>query len=109
MADTLKCLGQLAAAATTSEALYTAPNLSQVTTSTLVVCNRTASSKSFRVSIHVAGAGADDKQYLFYDTPIGGNSTLTATLGLTLAQADVIKTYASAAGLSFNLFGVETS
>ena len=109
MADSLKVLGQLAAAATAEETLYTAPNLSQVTVSTLVVCNRTASPLTFRVSVHVAGASIDNKQYLFYDTSLAGNSTLTATLGITLAQSDVVKTYASATGLTFNLFGVETS
>ena len=109
MADVLKILGQLDAAATTPETLYTAPNLSQVTTSTLVVCNRTAATITFRVSVRASGAGADDMQYLFYDAPLAGNSTLTAVIGMTLAQGDAVWTYASATGLSFNLFGVETS
>lgn len=109
MADILKVLGQLDAAATTTETLYTVPDVTQTTTSTLAVCNRTAVSKTFRVSVHVAGAGADDKQFIFYDTQIAGNSTLTAVIGMTLHQTDVVKTYASATGLSFNLFGVETS
>jgi len=108
MADVLKCLGQVAAAATTAETLYTAPNLTQTTTSTLVVCNRTSGTLTFRVSVRVAGASAELKQYLFYDTPLGANSTLTATIGMTLAQSDVVTTYASASGLSFSLFGVET-
>ena len=108
MSDIIKVLGQIAAAATTAETLYTAPNLSQVTCSTLVICNRTSGSLTFRVSIRVAGAGANDKQYIFYDTPLGANSTLTLTIGMTLAQTDVVTTYASATGLSFNLFGVET-
>jgi len=30
-------------------------------------------------------------------------------LGLTLNQSDVVKVYASNTGLSFNMFGVETS
>ena len=107
--DTLKVLGQLAAAATTIEVLYTAPTDVLVTTSTLVVANRTASSITFRVSVHVAGAAADDSQFIFYDVPISGNTTVSVTIGMTLASTDVVKTYASAAGLSFNLFGIETS
>ncbi len=106
--DKLKVLGQIAAGAATAEALYTVPSLAQTTTSSLVVCNRTAGELTFRVSVHVAGAGADDKQYLFYDAPLAANSTLTAVLGLTLVETDVVKTYASATGLSFSLFGVET-
>lgn len=109
MSDVLKVLGQLDAAATTAQDLYTAPNLAQVTCSTLVVCNRTAGGLTFRVSIRVAGVAANDKQYLFYDTAIAANTTLTVTIGMTLAQTDVVTTYASATGLSFSLFGVETS
>lgn len=108
MADILKVLGQLAAAAATEEDLYAAPNLAQVTTSTLVICNRTSSQKSFRVSIAPAAVATADKQYLFFDTVIAGNTTVTVTIGMTLAQKDVVRTYASAAGLSFSLFGVET-
>lgn len=107
--DSLKVLGQLAAAATTSEALYTVPSLAMTTASTLMVANRTAASITFRVSVHVAGAVAADKQYIFYDVPLAANSSLSVTIGLTLAEADVVKTYASASGLSFNLFGVETN
>ena len=109
MADILKILGQLDAAAATPESLYLAPDLSSVTVSTLVVCNQTALPLSFRVSALPAGEIADPAQYLFFDTPLDGNSTLTATLGITLAEGDQIMAYASSTGLSFNLFGVETT
>jgi hypothetical protein len=108
MSDILKVLGQIAAAATTEEVLYTAPDLSQVTCSSLVICNRTGGALTFRVSISVNGAATTTKDYLFYDTTLDANSTITATLGLTLAQGDVVRTYASATGLSFSLFGAET-
>lgn len=109
MADALKVLGQLAAAATTDETLYTVPDVTQTTCSSLVVCNRGSSQLTFRVRVGVAGASADNKQYLFYDTPIDGNSTMTMVIGITLNQTDIVATYASATGLSFTLFGVETS
>lgn len=109
MADVIKVLAQLAAAATTPEDFYTAPDLSQVTCSSLVVCNRTTGALTFRVSVAKAGVVAADAQYLFYDVSLAANSTMTATIGITLAQDDVIRTYASATGLSFNLFGVETT
>ena len=109
MADVIKVLGQLDAALTTTETLYEAPNLAQVTSRTLVVCNRTGAEITFRVSVDVAGAGADNKQFLFFDAPLAANSTLTITIGITLNQADLVRTYASATGLSFNLFGVETT
>jgi len=108
MADILKVLGQLAAAATTEEDLYAVPDQALTTTSTLAICNRTSSTITFRVSVAVSGATTADKDYIFYDAPIGGNTTVTAVLGMTLNQSDVVRTYASATGLSFNLFGVET-
>jgi hypothetical protein len=108
MADIIKVLGQLDAAATTEEDLYPVPNVTVATCSTLVICNRTASSIDFRVSVAPAAAVTSDEQYLFYDAPIAGNTTITVTIGMTLAQLDVVRTYASATGLSFNLFGVET-
>lgn len=107
MADVIKILGQTAANAAT--VLYTVPNLSQTTISSLVVANRTDGALTFRVSVSPAGAATITDDYLFYDVPLDGNSTLTATLGITLAQADVVRTYSSATGVSFNLFGVETS
>ncbi len=109
MSDVIKALGQLEAAATTAETLYTVPNLTQTTTSSLIVCNREASARTFRVSIRVNGATADNKQYIYYDKSVAANDTFSAVLGLTLGQGDVVTVYASATGLSFSLFGVETS
>ena len=107
--DSGKILGQLDAAATTTETLYTVPNETQTVTSSLFVCNRTSSAITFRVTVHVNGAGANNKQYLFYDTSLGGNATMVGVYGMTLGQKDVVKTFAGATGLSFNLFGVESS
>ena len=109
MADEIKVLGQVDAAATTTTVLYTVPNLNQTTVSSLVVCNRTGHQRTFRVSVHVGGATANDKQFLYYDTVMAANTTFSAVLGLTLNQSDVVKVYASSTGLSFNMFGVETS
>ena len=109
MADQLKILGQLDAAATTTEILYTTPSLVLTTVSSLVICNRTAASLTFRVSVHAADSSPDDKQFIFYDTPLAANSTLTTVIGITLSEGDLVKTYASATGMSFNLYGVETS
>ena len=109
MTDVIKVLGQLDPAATTTTTLYTVPDLTQTTVSSLVICNRTGSSITFSVSVHVAGAGADDKQFLFYDQALAANTTQTVVIGICLGQTDVIKVYASAVDVSFNLFGVETS
>jgi hypothetical protein len=105
MGATHKVLGQSAPAATTETTLYTAP--SQAVASSLVVCNRSATPTTFRVTVAVAGAATESKQYLYYDLLIGGNDSFAATLGITLAATDVIRVYAGAATLSFSLYGME--
>jgi len=109
MADAIKILGQLDVSATTITTLYTVPDLTQTTVSSLVVCNRGGSGITFRVSVHVNGAGADDKQFIFYDEALAATTTRTVVIGMCLGQKDVVKVYSSAANVSFNLFGVETS
>ena len=108
MSDIIKELGQLDAAATTQETLYTVPDLTQTTGSSFLACNRTGSAITFRLRINVAGAGDDDKQFLYYGKSVAANTTFTAVIGMCLGQADVMKTYASSANMSFTLFGVET-
>ena len=109
MADVIKVLGQVDTAATTVTTLYTVPSETVTTISSIVAANRTGSAITFRLSVHVAGAGADDKQYLYYDKSVAANDSLTIVIGITLNQTDVLKVYASAVDMSFNVFGVETT
>ena len=109
MSDSLKVLGQLDATATTDEELYTVPDKSQTTVSSLVVCNRSGSGITYRVRIAVAGASVDNKQYIFYDKALGANTTEAHVIGITLNQADVVRVFASSGDVSFSLFGCETT
>jgi len=109
VADSLKVLGQLDPAATTVTVLYTVPDKTQTTVSSVVAANRTGSAITFRLSVHVAGATANDKQYLYYDKSVAANDSLTIVIGITLNQTDVIKVYTSAVDMSFNIFGCETT
>ena len=108
MADDLKVLGQLDPAATTTTVLYTVPDMTQTTISSIVAANRTGSAITFRLSVHVAGAGADDKQFLYFDKSVAANDSLAIVIGITLNQTDVLKVYTSAVDMSFNVFGCET-
>ena len=107
--DIIKVLGQLDGAATTQEVLYTVPNVTQTTTSTLRITNRTTSAITYRVRIKVAGAGDDDKQYIAFDTSLAAVVSDSLILGMTLGEDDVVAVFSSATGLSWTLFGVETS
>ena len=44
-----------------------------------------------------------------YDEDLAATTSRTVVIGLCLGQKDVVKVYSSAANVSFNLFGVETS
>ena len=109
MADNLKVLGQLDPAATTVTTLYTVPDMTQTTVSSIVAANRTGSAITFRLSVHVGGATANDKQYLYYDKSVAANDSLSIVLGMTLNQTDVVKVYTSAVDMSFNVFGCEST
>jgi len=107
VAETRKVLAQLNPSATTLTTLYTVPGATQVVSSTLSVCNQDAAAGTYRVSVAIAGAVDNAKQYVAYDSAINGNQTYTWTIGMTLGATDVVRVYASNANFSFNLFGVE--
>ena len=74
-----------------------------------VVCNRTNATISFRLSLASQGEADSLKQYLFYDTPILPNDTFISGLEIGLATGDVVRAYASVAGVSITLMGAEWS
>jgi uncharacterized membrane protein len=107
MAITYKVLAQSAPSATTNTDIYTVGAGKQTVISTIAVCNRGASTATYRIAIRVAGATIANEDYITYDANVPANDTISLTLGVTLAATDVITVYASNADLSFNLFGTE--
>jgi hypothetical protein len=107
MMDAIKVLGQLSPAATTLTTLYSAP--APAVASSITICNQATSVGTFRVSVRVAGAPDNAKQYIYYDQTLAAKSTFIATIGITLAPNDVVSVYSSSATMSFNLFGTETA
>lgn len=105
MTVTIKVLGQLAAAATTEGDIYTCPTDKDAIVNTITVCNRGASATTFRLSVSVAGGATASKDYLYYDEPLPGNRTFVCTMGVTMAETDVLRGYAGSANVSFNAFG----
>lgn len=107
MANQLRVLGQVAPSAIEPATLYTVPSGATAVISSVVVCNRSAVSTSFRIAIRVSGSSLSDKQYIYYDLPITGNDTFIATIGITLSALDVVTVYTTLATTSFTLFGQE--
>jgi hypothetical protein len=104
---TYKILGSSAPSAVTETALYTVPASTETIISSVVVCNRSSSTATYRIYTAANGAAAANNQYLVYDATITGNQTIALTLGITMDATDVLRVYASTANLSFNAFGSE--
>jgi hypothetical protein len=109
MATAYKVLGQSNPAATTLTTLYTVPSATSTVVSTVTIANITSTSATYRLAVRPAGASIANQHYIVYDANIDGNTTVTLTLGITLATTDVVSVYASSTGLSFNAFGSEIS
>lgn len=107
MATTYKVLGQSAPGATTSTTVYTVPSATETVVSTIAVCNRGATSATYRIAVRPNGATLANEHYIAYDSAITANNTTMITVGITLDAADVVEVYASNTNLSFSLFGSE--
>jgi hypothetical protein len=109
MASTYKVLAQSAPSATTNTDVYTVGSGKSAVISTITVCNRAASSATYRIAIRIAGSTLSNEEYIAYDVVLAANDTTALTIGVTLAATDVITVYASSANLSFNVFGAEVA
>jgi hypothetical protein len=109
MALAYKVLAQSAPSATTATTLYTAGSGVQTVVSSITICNRSASSATYRIAIRPNAETLATKHYIAFDRAIAANATETHVIGITVDAADVITIYASTADLSFNAYGVEIS
>lgn len=109
MPTNYKVLGQSAPAATTLTTLYTVPSATEAVISTVVVCNRSASARTFRIAVRPNGAAISNEHYLAYDVTVGASDSTTLTLGITMDASDVLSVYGSTTDLSFTAFGSEIS
>jgi hypothetical protein len=100
-----KVLGQASPASTTNVDLYTVPSTTSAVCSTLSVCNRGSTTAFFRVAVRPAGATLANQHYIVYDTLVNPNDSVFLTLGMTLAETDVMTVYSTTSNLSFTLFG----
>lgn len=102
-----KVLAQTNPSATTLTDSYTVPGGSDAVISSIFACNRSSTPTTVRVSVAVAGAGDDNKQYIAYDLPLAGNDSIPICAGITVGTTDVIRVYAHDATVTFSIFGEE--
>ena len=106
MANTYKVLGQVIPSANTATTLYSCGSANGAVASTLTACNQ-GSSTNIRVAVRPAGATLAPEHYIVYDAIVSANDTMFLTIGVSLANTDVVTCYAGTANISFGLFGTE--
>jgi len=106
MTTTYKVLAQLNPTGNTATDLYTVPASTSTVVSTLSVCNQSTST-TFNVQVRKAGAASNNSQYIVFSNYVNQYDTVFLTLGITLANTDVVTVYASTSNVSFSLFGSE--
>jgi hypothetical protein len=108
MATSYKILGQVATTDTSSIDVYKPGTGLQAIVSTITVCNTTSSARTFNISVRTAdGDTIATKNYLVKGTASPASSTISYTLGITLAAGNRIAVSADGAGVAFGLFGTE--
>ena len=102
MATSYKRLGATTVTADTDTKLYGVPGSTSAIISTIVICNRGATARTFRLA-HVDGAisGVANEDYLLYDAPIAPNDMVVLTLGITMEASHELLVRANHADVNF--------
>ena len=108
MAIHYRVLGQVVpSAVNTWTQIYPCPTGKEAICSSLTVANLSTDDILYRVRVRQAGAAANDKQIIVYDTASAAGVSQALQLSMTLSAGDLVEVYASSANIAFNLFGSE--
>jgi hypothetical protein len=77
--------------------------------SSLVVCNQSSSSITYRIGLMGSAGTPSASEFLVYDATIAGNDTVALTLGISMAASQFIRVSTSASTSSFAAFVSEIS
>lgn len=102
-----KILGQSMPTANTFFDIYAVPAGANAIISTINVCNTTSANVTFRIAVRQANATLTTRQYVAFDTPLPPLDALALSLGMTLANSDVITAFSTQGNVTFNIFGTE--
>lgn len=108
MADDLKILGKTGDAST-EVLLYTVPADHHTAVSSIVVCNRGSTDRTFDIACLDGGGSTANEDYDYKDHPILANDTFVITIGITLSTGDTIRVTGSHSDLTFKAYGDEIS
>lgn len=108
MAIHYKVLGQTVPSATSTwTQIYAVPTGKEAVCSSLTVANLSTDDVLYRVRVRVAGAAANSKQTLVYDTASAAGISQALQLSMTMSAGDIVEVYATSVDIAFNLFGSE--
>lgn len=96
--------GQADLLATTNTTVYTVP-VDTLSTFNVSICNRTNAAVAVRLALATLDAPTDG-EWVEYDTSIPANGVLERT-GFIAQAAKKVVAYASAAGVSVSIYGIE--
>jgi hypothetical protein len=109
MTVTYRVLGQANPTANTPAALYTNGTAYGAVGSTLNVCNLGSTATLFSAWVRVGGASTSTSQYIAYNTPLVANDAISLTIGITMANSDILMVSSTSSYVAFTLFGSEFS
>ena len=107
MAESIKRLAGVDLPASSNTTIYTVPASTSAIV-TVTICNRTSSGISYGIAHTASGSSPANGDYKVYDKTISGNDSHQIT-GVSMDANNQIVAYASAAGLSITVDGVEVS
>jgi len=110
MATVYKVLAQSFPNTNTLTAIYTVPSGNSAVLSTISVCNQSnTTNASYRLAIQKGNIAIASNAYIIFDASVLSLDTAFLTLGITLAQNDVLSANITSgnANVSINVFGSE--
>lgn len=107
-AASYKVLAQVAPTTTSETLLYLVPGGYQAVASTLSLCNITAAVVKVSINVCPAGVSSANKHAFLRSTSVAPGTTATISVGMTLAQNDVVRIILDTAnGVAAHLYGTE--
>jgi hypothetical protein len=108
LAETLKRLGATTVVADTNTSLYQVPTGKSAVVSSIVVCNRGSTDRTFRVAhVDAAIASVASEDYVAYDGSIEANGTVSLSLGIAMESGHSLLVRANHADVNFIAWGSE--
>ena len=109
MAEVIKALAQADVTAALAD-IYTVPALTSAVISSIVIANRSGSTRTFTLKHSVGGVVDATAHNLYPAVPLTKNNTFVSTIGICMAAGDKLRVTADAASaLSITVYGTEYS